>query len=406
VQVLYIFCRILFYKGNIEVKMVKDISRSLEKILTKTIKVLEESKQDIYVIAESSRKEYESVKSELVLLNREVNDIIDKLDQLEYLNKEARLRLMEVSKDFINFTETDIKEAYQKAEESSVEIAVLREKEEQLKKRRSELEIRLKNLRDNVARAESMVSKMGVIRDYLTGELGNLNNHLDDLRKKEYLAIKVIQAQEEERRRLARDIHDGPAQNIANLVFRVELIQRLVDKDFNQAMQELEELKSLIKLSMQDVRKIIYDLRPMSLDDLGLIPTLNRYIENFIEQTGIIIDFNLSGPRRRLTSTLEITIFRLIQEGLNNIYKHARANEGRIRLEFSQKNINLKISDNGIGFNPEEIEEDKFGLISMKERCELLEGKIEIKTALNKGTAIKVMLPVETGNEGKEKNDG
>jgi two-component system, NarL family, sensor histidine kinase DegS len=216
--------------------MVKDISRSLEKILTKTIKVLEESKQDIYVIAESSRKEYESVKSELVLLNREVNDIIDKLDQLEYLNKEARLRLMEVSKDFINFTETDIKEAYQKAEESSVEIAVLREKEEQLKKRRSELEIRLKNLRDNVARAESMVSKMGVIRDYLTGELGNLNNHLDDLRKKEHRAIKVIQAQEEERRRLARDIHDGPAQNIANLVFRVELIQRLVDKDFKQAM--------------------------------------------------------------------------------------------------------------------------------------------------------------------------
>lgn len=373
----------------------KNVSQSLEKILKKTIDVLDESKNDIFTIAESSRKEYENVKSELQLLNQDINEVIDNLDRLERINKRARLRLMEVSRDFNRYSEADIKKAYQEAEESSVEIAVLREKEEQLKKRRRELEGRLKNLKENVEKAENLVSRMGVIRDFLLGELTNLNDHFDDLRKKENLAIKIIQAQEEERRRLARDIHDGPAQLIANLVFRVELTQKLLDKDLNKAKSELEELKNLIRLSMQDVRKIIYDLRPMSLDDLGLIPTLERYIDKYIGQTGIIIDFIVMGSKRRLPNTYEVTIFRLVQEALNNIYKHAQATGGKVRIEFKNERINIMISDDGIGFNSGEVEEDKYGLISMKERCELLGGEIEIKSAPNKGTVIKIVLPLK-----------
>ncbi|MDI3547828.1 MAG: two-component system, NarL family, sensor histidine kinase DegS [Halanaerobiales bacterium] len=373
----------------------KNVSQSLEKILKKTIDVLDESKNDIFTIAESSRKEYENAKSELQLLNQDVNEVIDNLDRLERINKRARLRLMEVSRDFNRYSEADIKKAYQEAEESSVEIAVLREKEEQLKKRRRELEGRLKNLKENVEKAENLVSRMGVIRDFLLGELTNLNDHFDDLRKKENLAIKIIQAQEEERRRLARDIHDGPAQLIANLVFRVELTQKLLDKDLNKAKSELEELKNLIRLSMQDVRKIIYDLRPMSLDDLGLIPTLERYIDKYIGQTGIIIDFIVMGSKRRLPNTYEVTIFRLVQEALNNIYKHAKATGGKVRIEFKNERINIMISDDGIGFDSGEVEEDKYGLISMKERCELLGGEIEIKSAPNKGTVIKIVLPLK-----------
>lgn len=373
----------------------KNVSQSLEKILKKTIAVLDESKNDIFTIAESSRKEYENAKSELQLLNQDINEVIDNLDRLERINKRARLRLMEVSRDFNRYSEADIKKAYQEAEESSVEIAVLREKEEQLKKRRRELEGRLKNLKENVEKAENLVSRMGVIRDFLLGELTNLNDHFDDLRKKENLAIKIIQAQEEERRRLARDIHDGPAQLIANLVFRVELTQKLLDKDLNKAKSELEELKNLIRLSMQDVRKIIYDLRPMSLDDLGLIPTLERYIDKYIGQTGIIIDFIVMGSKRRLPNTYEVTIFRLVQEALNNIYKHAKATGGKVRIEFKNERINIMISDDGIGFDSGEVEEDKYGLISMKERCELLGGEIEIKSAPNKGTVIKIVLPLK-----------
>ncbi|ACL70929.1 sensor histidine kinase [Halothermothrix orenii] len=381
-----------------------DPSRSLEKILEKTVEVLAESKKEIFTIAESIRREYDNIKRELDLINEEINEVVAKVDKLQEVNRIARIRLMEVSRDFEKHSEYDIKYAYQQAEDTSVQIAVLREKEEQLKKRRAELENRLINLKRNIEKAENMVSRVGVVHDYLLGELSNLSEQFDDLRQKQQLAIKIIQAQEDERKRVAREIHDGPAQSIANLVFRVELAQKLMDKDLKKARNELEDVKELVRLSMQEVRKIIYDLRPMSLDDLGLIPTLRRYINKFNEQTKIIIDFNILGPKRRLPNTYEITIFRLIQEGLNNIYKHSKASTGTVTLEYTPEQINILISDDGIGFKPEEVGANKFGLVSMRERCELLGGKLDLFSEKNKGTKIKITLPIKQRG-GKDEAD-
>ncbi|MFW6264970.1 MAG: sensor histidine kinase [Bacillota bacterium] len=370
-------------------------NNSLEKILEKTVNVLDESQKDIFTIAESSRKQYDNIKKELELIKNEIIEIVDKVDALERKNRRARLKLMEVSRDFHNHTEMDIKKAYQDAEERSVEIAVLKEKEEQLIGRRNKLEKSLINLKETVDKAENLVSKVSVIKEFLSGQLSSLSDEFDDLRQKNNLAIKVIQAQEEERRRLAREIHDGPAQSIANLVFRVELSQKLLDKDLDKARQELEELKKLIRMSIKDVRKIIYNLRPMSLDDLGLVPTLKKYIYNFIKESNVMIDFDVLGNQKRLADGYEVTIFRLIQEALNNIYKHADATTGQVRLEYFPEKVNLYISDDGVGFDCSEIRGDKYGLISMKERCHLLNGEISIKSNHNKGTKIKILLPIK-----------
>ncbi|MFP4016509.1 MAG: sensor histidine kinase [Halanaerobiales bacterium] len=375
------------------------INNSLEEILKKTVNVLEDSKKDIFTIGESARKEYDNIRTELDLIKEEINGVIDEVDKLEKKNRQARLRLMEVSRDFYNYTENDIKAAYKEAEESSIEIAVLREKEGQLRSRRQELENRLINLEKTVKKAEHLVSRVSIIRDFLMGELTNLSDEFDDLRQKNNLAIKIIQAQEEERRRLAREIHDGPAQSIANLVFRVELTEKLMDKDIKKAKDELEELKRLIRLSMQDVRKIIYNLRPMSLDDLGLVPTLKRYINKFTRETGIMIEFEVLGSQHRLSNTHEVTVFRLIQEALNNMFKHAEAANGKVRLEYGEDSINLLISDDGVGFNCSEVDEDKYGLISMEERCSLLGGNINIKSEHSKGTIIKILLPIKRSDE-------
>lgn len=374
-------------------------NNSLDNIIEKTISTLEDSKKDIFIICESSRKEYDKIRLELEYLQEEISSIINNLDTLEKENRQARLRLMEVSKEFDRYTEYDIKAAYEKAEETSVEIAVLREKEEQLKQRRQEIENRLKNLEETIKKAENLITKVCVIKDYLQGELTNISGEYDDLMQKHNLAIKVIDAQEEERRRLAREIHDGPAQSIANLVFRVELTEKLLDKDIKKAREELEGLKRMISLGMQDIRKIIYDLRPMSLDDLGLIPTVTRYINNFVKQTGIDIKFDISGRQTRLDSTYEVTIFRLIQEALNNIFKHSEAKNAKVRLEYGEENINLFISDDGIGFDNKVLGEEQYGLLNMEERCSLLEGTISIKSIQNKGTTIKIKLPTKRSVE-------
>nr|WP_272879097.1 ATP-binding protein [Clostridium sp. Cult2] len=141
----------------------------------------------------------------------------------------------------------------------------------------------------------------------------------------------------------------------------------------------------------------------MSLDDLGLIPTLERYIYNFIEYTGIDIKLKVIGNIVNLNSAIEVAVFRIIQESLNNIFKHSNASEARIIIEYSPMRLNLSIQDNGIGFNVEEVNKigsgttGGFGLISIKERVELLEGNVEIKSSLGKGTRINIyiMLPEE-----------
>jgi two-component system sensor histidine kinase DegS len=375
-------------------------SNALDNIIEKTISSLEESKKDIFLICESARKEYDDIKLELGLLQEEISQITKNVKILERNSQEARWRLMEVSKEFGKYTEDDIKIAYEKAEEISVEMAVLREKQEQLEKRRQELENRLKSLEDTIKKAENLITKVCVIKDYLQGELTNISGEYDDLMQKHNMAIKVINAQEEERKRLAREIHDGPAQFIANLVFRVELTEKLLDKDIKRAREELEALKKMICAGMQDIRKIIYDLRPMSIDDLGLIPTVTRYINNFIERTGIDVKLDIRGRQARLDSTYEVTLFRLIQEALNNIYKHAEAKNARVRLEYGEESINLFISDDGIGFENKAIGEEQYGLLNMEERCRLLDGTIEIESAKNKGTTIKIMLPAKRGVKG------
>ncbi|MFW6006859.1 MAG: sensor histidine kinase [Bacillota bacterium] len=371
-----------------------DKTPKLEDILEKTINVLETSKNDIFSIYESSRNELENIKNEIKLINQELDDIINKIYELEKKNRKARTKLMIVSRDIDKYDESDIKKAYDKAEDTSVDIAVLKQKEEQLKDRRSELESRIHKIRNTVKKAENLISKMGVVSEFLTGELNNISDHIDDIRQKQKVAMKVIEAQEEERKRVAREIHDGPAQSLANLVFRCEFTQKIIDKDVKKAKKEINSLKKIVRSSVQDVRKIIYDLRPMSLDDLGLVPTVERYINKFIKQTDIKIDFNIRGEQQSLSSSYEITIFRLIQEGLNNIYKHSQADRGKVCLEYARDQINILIIDEGRGFNMEEVSDDKFGLISMRERCELVGGKMDIDSKKNRGTRIKFNIPI------------
>lgn len=370
---------------------------SLENILKKTVNILEESRDEIFEIYENSSKELTNIENEIKMINRELEEVIEEIDSKKKKNRRARLKLMEVSRNVDKFSEKDIKKAYQKAEDSSVEIGVLREKEEQLKKRRSVLEQRLKNVKKTVQKAENLISRVSVVKDYLYGELDNLSAHYDDLQQRREVAMKIIQAQEEERKRVAREIHDGPAQSLANLNFRFDFASKMIEKDLDKAKQELMDLKKIVNSSVKDVRKIIYDLRPMSLDDLGLIPTLKRYIEKFNRQTDLEIDFIFRGEKKALPEGYQVTLFRMIQEALNNINHHAQASGGRVCLEYSKEQINLMISDDGRGFNIEEVEDDRFGLISMKERCQLLDGEFKLNSTPGIGTKIYVKIPLNKG---------
>jgi two-component system sensor histidine kinase DegS len=380
-----------------------DIS-ALDRVVKNTIFAVEKGKEQIYDIAENARQERVRVKSELEMVRVEVLKVIEEVDWLEKEEKNARRKLMEVSKNFQRYSEADMQAAYENARTLQVKLGQLRERERQLRLRRDKLEVSLRNLEETVKKAEDLVSQVGAALTYLKHDLKDLSSRLEEMQNRQALGIRVIRAQEEERKRVAREIHDGPAQSMANLVLRADICEKLLDVDPPLVKNELQELKQMVKDSLQDVRKIIFDLRPMLLDDLGVVPTLRKFLAEFTDKHGLAVNFAVFGTERRLSSAAEITLFRIAQEALNNTLKHAHAQLVVMRLEFLPGSVNLSIADNGKGFNLHDadntMEKDAFGLMGMRERVELLEGKIDIKTSPGKGTQIIVQIPMEPGPEG------
>ncbi len=375
----------------------------LNEIIQSTIEVIDKSREEIFSIAESSRTECKTIEEELNMIRNQTAEVIKQVDMLEKLEKDSRYRLMIVSKNIKEYTESDIKKAYEKAKDLQISLVTKKAEEQQLIQRRSELERRLRMVRETVAKAESLVSKVGVAMGYLSGSLQDLTMQLEDIKQKQFLGIRIIKAQEEERKRVAREIHDGPAQLMANLVIKAELCEKLVDIDKEKVKDELNNLKQVLRSSLGDVRKIIYDLRPMSLDDLGLVPTVQRYISNYAEETGIFVDFDVFGEAVALKSVIELAAFRIIQEAFNNIKKHSGAKNAGLRIEFKKDFVNILISDDGKGFDKEAVkvtEDGGYGLLSMKERVELLNGRFDLNTTPGKGTRVFVSVPIQINEEG------
>jgi len=377
----------------------------LDKIIKKTIEAINNSRSEIYDIYENARKECKRLDEELKQLKDQVRKVIAEVEALEAGFNASKRKLAIINKNFAKYTQEELKQAYEEADYFRVELAVKREMEKNLIQRRNELEARLKDAYVTVEKADNLINQVGIALGYLTGDLQNVSSQLEDLQQKHLLGMKIIKAQEEERKRVAREIHDGPAQLMSNVVLKAELCERLIDADIERAKAELAELKQFIRDSLQDVRRIIYNLRPMSLDDLGIEPTLKKYLDSFQEETGINVTFRTRGIVNGLAPVISITLFRLVQESLSNVKKHSKAENVYVNLEVADKFCRLYIFDDGIGFDTEELMEKNvdissgFGLVSMRERVQLLDGEIEIKSEPGKGTRINIKIPLEQ-NEG------
>lgn len=208
----------------------------------------------------------------------------------------------------------------------------------------------------------------------------------------------MINAQESERQRLSRQMHDGPAQALSNFIVQVEIAARLLDMDPVRAREELNALKTAAMSTFQKVRTFISDLRPMMLDDLGLAPTVKRYLDSFREQTGMDVNITVKGADKRFENYLEVFVFRAIQELIGNAYRLNQDNPGKVQISvllvIEENLIKTTVSDNGKGFDPNQSSEtDEIGFKLIKERVELLHGQFEIDSAPEKGSRIYFQVP-------------
>ena len=205
----------------------------------------------------------------------------------------------------------------------------------------------------------------------------------------------LVNAQEAERQRLSRQMHDGPAQALSNFILQTEIAMRLLDVDPAQARDELGSLKASAMGTFQKVRNFIFELRPMMLDDLGLIPTIRRYADTFKEQTGLEVNATISGDDRRLEPYLEVMVFRAVQELMGNAARHSQATLLKLNIDLTDSQIRVSIDDNGKGFDLDSVQKGQsLGIKLIRERTEMLGGTFEVDSAAGKGARVMFSLPV------------
>lgn len=203
----------------------------------------------------------------------------------------------------------------------------------------------------------------------------------------------LVNAQEAERQRLSRQMHDGPAQALSNFILQAEIAMRLLDVDLAQARDELNNLKAAAMSTFQKVRNFIFELRPMMLDDLGLIPTIRRYADTFKEQSGLDVNVNVSGTERRLEPYLEVMIFRALQELLGNAARHGRATMVKVHVDVGDDQVRVSVDDNGKGFDSDVASGNGLGLKLIRERVEMMGGTFELDSMPGKGTRVAFSVP-------------
>lgn len=379
--------------NNIELVKVADISK-------KIVDSIEVSKDQIHDIIENTRNEVEHLRRTLEETKTLIGQIISEVDNLEMQDKMVRQKLADVSKNFKVYTERDIKHVYDQALEIKSQLSIKRHQEKDLRAKRDQLEISLMKAIKNIENGERVMTQISVAVSYLKGEIISVIEGMD--KNAEFvIGIKILEAQEDERKRISREIHDGPAQSIANIVMQADICEQMMKKDINAGLKELQVLKTNVKSALFDIRGIIFDLRPMILDDLGLTKTIETICNKFTEATGVHVETRLKRETGHVDAIIQVAVMRVIQEALNNIKKHAKAKRVMVSLEYGAKYLFIQIADDGVGFDVDAVMErirtrsESFGLVGLMDRVKQLQGVITLKSTVGVGTTYSIKLPVD-----------
>lgn len=340
----------------------------------------ENEKSPIELFVETLKTELDKTRAE----NKEIGMLVEQsqgeVDKLVQRNASITAQLHQMQAHFDTVPREDIRNVYEASQDTQQRLFTMRG---QLEKLQSD-QTHLKRYSELIGRTLQMIEGKS-----------SIEVESDDAPYATAIE-RVINAQEEERRKLSRQIHDGPAQALANFILQTEIAMRLFERDPAQAKEELGNLKSASEATFSQVRDFIFDLRPMMLDDLGLIPTARRYIEAFQDKTGLDISLVVTGSERRLESHLEVLTFRALQEILGNIRDHAQATQVKVLIDMDPQQLRATIEDNGRGFDTTSLESKEMkdrGLLALQDRLAMVAGTLEIESTVGEGTHIQFTIP-------------
>lgn len=328
----------------------------------------------------------EEIRTELEQSHREQKEISLMLEQshlevnkLAQRNASITAHLQQVGSQLESLPRTDIRMAYEAALDAQQRLFFMRGQ--------------LEKLQSDQAHMERLEAFMEQVLSLIEGGLPKDSRLKSPLATVETLEM-MIQAQEAERQHLSRQMHDGPAQALSNFILQTEIAMRLFELDQAKAREELSNLKTTATSAFQQVRDFIFDLRPMMLDDLGVIPTIKRYLEAFKDKNGIDVRLAVTGAERRLESYQEVMIFRAVQELVGNAAHHSQASQVTVQVDLSDASVRIGVEDNGRGFDTQSLEQEVgMGLKVIKDRVEMLGGYFELDSVAGQGTRVRFQVP-------------
>lgn len=332
---------------------------------------------------QEAQNDHEQTQRDLKEIDILIKQSAAEVERLVQRNAQAQNYVRQFQSNFETIPREDIKEAYEN----------LNNVQQRLYTMRGQLE----KLQSDQRNLEKMATFQRRLLDFTgTGLLPTAQKRRPE--SDQSTVIRVIQTEESARQSLVRKMHDGPASSLSNFILQAEICQRFFDVDADRARGELNALKSAAASTFGDIKDFIFDLRPMMLDDLGVIPTLRRYAESFQEKSALPVPITVTGVERRLESHIEVTIFRGVQELLNNAFMHAQATQLHVLVDLAVDKVTAVVEDNGRGFNVDEIGRGNqtIGLPTLRERIEMLGGELTIQSTLGKGTRAEFVIPVES----------
>ena len=336
-------------------------------------------------LIEESRREYEQAQKELRELEVLIQQSSAEMDKLVQRNSQITTKVHQMEANIDTYPRQDIKELYSATKEAQTRLFMMRGQLEQLQSKQQSLEKYAEHLQ-RLLEVSDEIAYAGASDGHGSAPVG------------ERTIVRIIEAQENERMHLARQMHDGPAQSLTNLILQAEICERLFEADPAQASVELENLKNAVKTTFQKTRGFIFDLRPMMLDDLGLLPTLKRYVQEFEDKSGLSTNLTIVGKERRLPAHTEVTIFRVVQELLQNVVQHANASHVQVTVNLEGDRIGVSVEDDGSGFDVDAAlasasQRKALGIVAMQEKVEMLGGHIDFDCSAGRGTKVKLEIP-------------
>lgn len=341
------------------------------------------------LIHQSVTARLQTVEAELETAETKSRELEASLEQVRDQAEESRVVEKHLLNNLKQFSPSEVQATFANIRETQMSVERAEYEYEALAARRAELKDQGQFLRS----ASQILADL----QRMYGENGAHQAPVDGDKQFRDASRQVFQIIEEERMRIARDMHDGPAQLLANLVLKAEIVERLLDHDPAMVRDELSEFKAIVRIALEETRRLIFDLRPMTLDDLGLVPTLRKFLADFEERWETPCRFLLIGAERRIDRDKEAAIFRIVQEACTNARKHAMASGIEVTLSISPRRITATVSDDGRGFDVASAEAEArrtnhLGLTSMRERAALSGALLDISSIPGQGTQVRVSL--------------